>query len=338
MVPLRIGSGGGLPLGVERLYLSIREKVRPPAAREDVVGGRAKGLAPRRVRAARAVGDHLVVEAHLRVRAVHRDEVFQVRVGHEEVGLGRRDARQERLEIRGVQLEALLDRDRKVPGVRLEVVVDSLRVVLAVLGVLRDERDLERLLQLPGRDEGRQEVHLGRGQEVHRREGPEHPLAAAVDAARARAPGNVGHAVALGHDALRLDEVRAVTADDDGHLLLGDELLDKLRALGGVGRVVEKRQLDLHRLAADVHASGVVDLLDGELRGLLVGASDLRLLAGDGQDGADLDRPVGGAGGARERGGGHRSGKQNPQDLRAFVPHHGFASSKGGDARSAAAK
>src|SRR6266542_6729849 len=112
---------------------------------------------------------------------------------------------------------------------RLHVVEDYLRVVLPVLGVLEQKRDLERLLQLPGCDERGEEVHLRRGQDIYRRESAEDPLAAAVDTAGAGAAGDVGHPVALGHDALGLDQMRAVTADDDVDLLLRDELLDELR-------------------------------------------------------------------------------------------------------------
>src|SRR6266498_3698157 len=108
-----------------------------------------------------------------------------MRVGHEEVRLGGCDAGQERLEVRRVQLEALFDRDREFARMRLHVVVDSLRVVLPVLGVLEQKRDLERLLQLPGCDERGEEVHLRRGQDIYRRESAEDPLAAAVDTAGA---------------------------------------------------------------------------------------------------------------------------------------------------------
>src|SRR5450756_2806678 len=98
-------------------------------------------------------------------------------VGHEEVRLRGGDAGQQRLEVLRVHLEALLGRDRKVARMRLQEVMDPLRVVLAMLGVLGHERDLERFLQLPGGDERRQEVHLCGGEEVYRRQGPEDPFA-----------------------------------------------------------------------------------------------------------------------------------------------------------------
>src|SRR6185369_10966947 len=158
------------------------------------------------------------------------------------------------------------------------------------------------------------------GEDVHGRERSEDPLAAAVDAAGAGAAGDVGDAVPLGHDALRLDEVGAVAAEDGVDFLLRHELLDELRALGGVRRVVEERQLDLHRLAADLHAPGVVDLLDGELGGLLIGSPDLRLLPRDRQDGADLDRVLPPRGPGQRRGG-EGSGKQRNRGL---LRDHGF--------------
>src|SRR5450755_4402343 len=76
------------------------------------------------------------------------------------------------------------------------------------------------------------------------------------------------------------------------HLLLHDELLDELRALGGVRCVVEKTKIDLHLLSMHVDAARVIDLLDGELGGDLVRAADLRFLAGQRQDRADADLVV----------------------------------------------
>ena len=207
MIPLRLAPRGRLPLGVERLDLRIGKEVRPPPAREDVIGGGAERLASRDIRAARAVGDHLVREAHLGIRPMHRDVILQMGVGHEEIRLRGGHAGQQRLEVRGIQFEGLFHRDREVSRVRLQVVVDPLRVVLPVLGILEQECNLQRLLELPRGDQRAQEIHLRRRQDVHRGQGPEDPLAAAVDAPRARAAGDVRNAVALGHDALRLDQV-----------------------------------------------------------------------------------------------------------------------------------
>src|ERR1035437_7808972 len=88
VVPLRGGAGRRLVLRGPGFYLRIREEVGPPAARENVVGGRAEPLAPRLIGTAGAVGEHLVVEPHLRVGPLHRDEVLEVGVAHEKVRLG----------------------------------------------------------------------------------------------------------------------------------------------------------------------------------------------------------------------------------------------------------
>ncbi len=187
---------------------------------------------------------------------------------------------------------------------RLRVVLDSLLEVLSVLGVLHQEGDRQRLFQLPLGDEIREEIHLRRREVLDGRKHSEDPLAAPVDARRARSAGDVRNPVAVGNDALRLHELGAVAADDGVDLLLGHELLDELRAAGAVRGVVEKGEFDLHLLAAHVEPAGVVHFLDGVFRGRLEGAPDLGFLARDGQHGSDLDDVLGGGGkGRQERAG-----------------------------------
>ena len=169
-----------------------------------------------------------------------------------------------------------------------------------MLGVFLEQRDLQRRLQLLRLLQIGQELHLRLGDALHRRQRPEDPFAAAVDAAGAGAAADERHAVALRHDALGLHELRAVAADDGVDFLLHDELLDELRALRAVGGVVEQAQVDLHLLLADLQAAGVVDFLDGQLGGRLEGAADLRLFPGERQDRADADDVLGGEGGGEE--------------------------------------
>ena len=168
VVPLGRAARRRLELLVEGLDLGIGEQVGPPAAGEDVVGRGAEPLAPRLVGAAGAVGDHLVVEPHLGVGAVHRDVVLEVGVAHEEVGLRGLDAGQEGLEVGRVELEALVEDDRELLRVRLHEVLHPLLEVLSVLGVLPDEGDLQGRLQLPGPDEVVEELHLGRRRDSRR--------------------------------------------------------------------------------------------------------------------------------------------------------------------------
>ena len=80
------------------------------------------------------------------------------------------------------------------------------------------------------------------------------------------------------------------------------ELVEGEHGLVGLALVVLDDQLDL----AAEHAAGVVDLLDGELDGLLVLAAERRVVAGQRHDLADLDRAVvaGAVGGVVAAGGG----------------------------------
>src|SRR5258708_35675733 len=128
--------------------------------------------------------------------------------------------------------------------------------------------------------QGVQEVHLGRGQRVDRRQGTEPPLASPVDAAGAGAASQERDAVTLGHHALGLHELGAITTDHGVDFLLGDELLHELGALGRVRGVVEEGEIDLELPAADVDASPIVDLSDPALVCLLLGPTDLELPAG----------------------------------------------------------
>ena len=288
MVPLRLDPGLLLVPDVELLDLGVGQQVRPPAAGEDVVRRGSQRLAGCGVRSPRPVGEHQVMQPHLGVRAVHRNEVLEVRVGEEQVGLRLGHPLEQRMVVGGVELELLGDRDL-VAGMALDELVHSLRVVVAVLGVLGDQRDGEWRLQLALLHQVVEELHLRQGEVLHRRQRAEHPLAPSEDRRRSRASREVRDAIAIRNHRLRLDQVRAVAAEDGVDLVLGDELLHQLRALRRVGGVVEQRQVDLHLLAADLDAARVVGLLDRELGGLLVGAADLRLLAGDREHGADLD-------------------------------------------------
>src|SRR6266540_3811720 len=127
----------------------LRGELRaPPHAREDVGGV----LRPERLdrvllRAARAVGDHLVTQAGRDVLPVHRDVVGQVRVDEEEVHARGLHLPEQGAEVLPVQLERLVHRDlirAALPG----EVRDALAEVLAVGGVLPQERDLRGLREL----------------------------------------------------------------------------------------------------------------------------------------------------------------------------------------------
>ncbi len=234
---------------------------------------------------------------------MHGDVVFEVGVGHEDLRFCPRHPRKKGLEIGSVELEALFESNHELARVGLDEVLHALRVVLPVFRVLGDERDLDRFLELSRSHQRVQEVHLGRGQYVHRRQGTEHPLAPPVDAARSGAPGKERDAVTLGHHALGLDELGAVTTDHGVDLVLGDELFHELGALGCVRGVIEESEIHSQLPAPEIDASRIVDLFDRELGRLLVGAADLGLLAGHGQDGTDPDRLCfrGATGGGRAR-------------------------------------
>ena len=75
-------------------------------------------------------------------------------------------------------------------------------------------------------------------------------------------------------------------ADDRHDLVLLDQLARRGDGLGVVGGVVLDDELD--RVAVD--AAGVVDLLDLGLEHVLLGLAERRVRAGQGDDGADLDR------------------------------------------------
>ena len=212
---------------------------------------------------------------------MHCDVVLEVRVTHEEVALCGLDAHQERPEIRRVELEAFVEDDRELFRMRIDELADAFLEVFPMLGILSKKGNLQRRFQLSLLHEIEEEVHLSFRQVLDRRKRSEHPLAAAVDAAGSGATRDERDSVALGHDTLRLDELRTVAADHGVHLLLNDELLHQLSALGGVGGVVEQPEVDFHLLAAHEEAPGVVDLLHRQLRGGLVRAADLRLLACD---------------------------------------------------------
>src|SRR6266511_172219 len=128
----------------------LRGELRaPPHAREDVGGV----LRPERLdrvllRAARAVGDHLVTQAGRDVLPVHRDIVGQVRVDEEEVHARGLHLPEQGAEVLPVQLERLVHRDLIRAAALPGEVRDALAEVLAVGGVLPQERDLRGLREL----------------------------------------------------------------------------------------------------------------------------------------------------------------------------------------------
>ena len=166
--PVRRDVELGLPGLGELLALLRAERGRPPQARDHVVGRRLERLAPLLVRAARPVGDDLVLEALLGVLAVHGDVVGQVGIGEEGVGAGGLHLGQERDEVGAVEVELLVEHDLEGVGVVLGPLLHRGLVVLAVVGVLPGERDLERLRQLALLHPVLEELHRVVAEEVDR--------------------------------------------------------------------------------------------------------------------------------------------------------------------------
>src|SRR5579875_1906451 len=96
-----------VPLG-EQLGGRVFQGRRPPQRRDQVVSPRPQRLASLLVGAARPVRHHLVVEAQLKVLAVHRDEVRQVGIGEEYGRVGGLHLLEEGTEVASVKLEGLV--------------------------------------------------------------------------------------------------------------------------------------------------------------------------------------------------------------------------------------
>src|SRR6266568_1825763 len=150
--PLRRAPAVARPEGVDealRLRVLRGELRAPPHAGEDAAHVvRAQRLHRVLLGAARAVADHLVAHAARDVLTVHGDVIGQVGVDEEEVDAGRLHLPQQRAEVLAVQLERIVDGDLVPAAALLREVGDAPAEVLAVGGVLPDERDLGGLREL----------------------------------------------------------------------------------------------------------------------------------------------------------------------------------------------
>src|SRR6266508_1597388 len=312
----------------------LRGELRaPPHAREDVGGV----LRPERLdrvllRASRAVGNHLVTQAGRDVLPVHRDVVGQVRVDEEEVHARGLHLPEQGAEVLPVQLERLVHRDlirAALPG----EVRDALAEVLAVGGVLPQERDLRGLRELARALLLVDPLHEGRAEQLDGRDEAEEVLEAAlVDLRRAAAAVHVGDLVLLGDGGLRLDEVARVRAEQEVdpvavHQAVGEAHRRRLR-----GRVVEEDELHRQLLPADLEPALLVRLLEGEVVALLEEAADARLGTRERERRADEDLVLGGVG---DRGDERRRGERGGRGERE---RHGTAGrAHGGSGTSGAA-
>jgi len=92
---------------------------------------------------------------------------------------------------------------------------------------------------------------------------------------------DVRHLVLLGDGRDRLGEAGAVRAEEELDAVLVDEALGQLRAARRRGFVVVVDNLELVRLAAHLHASHLVEALDGEVVAVLRVLAVHRVLAGE---------------------------------------------------------
>src|SRR5581483_11523141 len=316
-VPLRVVAGG-LP-GVEPLlHRRAGLLLVEPHRRGDVVRGRAQLVLRGLVRTARAVGDELVIQAELRVLALHGDVVRKVRVRHERVGIHVLHATQERREVLAVQVERLVEQDLEAVGRRLGAVLQALRELLAVRCVLVDDRHRERLGKLVRVLLRLDEIELGLRERLDGRQHAEGPGVVLVDRRGRPAAVHVRHLVAVGDLDLLRHERRVVPAEKQVDLVLGDELLVEVAARRGVALVVLTLQLDLDLLAADLKTARVHHLFRVELVRVLDELAGLRVRAGKGKDVADLHRVRNARGGrARRRRAGARRRRAGARRRRA---------------------
>ena len=125
--------------------------IAPPDGGGDVVGGGLELIPRLALRTPRAIRDHLVAHARLRVLAVHGDVIGQVGIDQDDVRVQGLQTIQHGLEVLAVQIERLVHHDLPrgaAPRSLAGEVLDGLRVFLAVRGLLPDDGDARRRGQL----------------------------------------------------------------------------------------------------------------------------------------------------------------------------------------------
>src|SRR6478735_4782816 len=113
---INVMSSEGFVVGSKLFRLRVRQFIRPPDAGKNVIGTGAKRLAGIRFRTARSVAHHLVMQAILKVLAMHGDVIRQVRVRKENIRVAVFDLLQYAGKIGGSQFKLFIENYLEITG------------------------------------------------------------------------------------------------------------------------------------------------------------------------------------------------------------------------------
>src|SRR3990172_5476115 len=225
-----------------------------------------------------AADEELGIEVQF-LRLAHQERrVHDVGDHVDQVGIRRLDLREHRLEVDGPLVVPLLEKN--LDPELLAILLELLRAGLPEEGILEEDDGRLRLDHLLEEGDDRRRVLAGGGVD------PEDVVVAALrDLVRRAGRDQEGNLELLGDGGRGGGDGTGVPPGDDGHLLLGDQLLRGGPAYVGLPGVVLEKQYELVPFDSALR----VDLLGGHLEGTLLDLAELRLLAGQRQHDADLD-------------------------------------------------